>query len=86
MSLSFMVRTPPGNVLTSRVLGQCESRLGLIGGCDGAHIGHERVDYDSEEELLRFFAAVGVLLVRCGTSKAALAAIEHDARTLRTQL
>ena len=42
---------------------------------------HERVVYDSEDELLRFFAAEGVLLVRCGISKAALMALEEDALT-----
>ena len=43
---------------------------------------HERVVYDSEDELLRFFAAEGVLLVRCGISKAALMALEEDALLL----
>ena len=42
---------------------------------------NERVVYDPEEELLRFFAAEGVLLVRCGISKAALMALEEDALT-----
>ena len=41
----------------------------------------ERVVYDPEEELLHFFAAEGVLLVRCGISKAALAALEDHALT-----
>ena len=40
---------------------------------------NERVVYDPEEELLRFFAVDGVLLVRCGISKAALAALEDHA-------
>jgi len=42
---------------------------------------NERVVYDSEEELLRFFAAEGMTLVRCGVSKAALVALEKDALT-----
>ena len=42
---------------------------------------NERVVCDPEEELLRFFAVDGVLLVRCGISKAALAALEDDALT-----
>ena len=42
---------------------------------------HRRVVYDPEEELLRFTAAEGVLLVRCGKSKAALAALEDGALT-----
>ena len=42
---------------------------------------NERVVYDPEEELLRFFAVEGVLLVRCGISKAALMALEEDALT-----
>ena len=42
---------------------------------------HERVVYDPEEELLRFFAAEDVLLVRCAISKAALAALEDHALT-----
>ena len=42
---------------------------------------HERVVYDPEEELLRFSAVEGVLLVRCGISKAALAALEDGALT-----
>jgi hypothetical protein len=40
---------------------------------------NERVVYDPEEELLCFFAAEGVLLVRCGISKAALAVLEDQA-------
>jgi hypothetical protein len=40
---------------------------------------HERVVYDPEEELLRFSAAEGVLLVRCAISNAALAALEDGA-------
>jgi len=42
---------------------------------------NERVVYDPDEELLRFFAAEGVLFVRCGISKAALAALEDGALT-----
>ena len=42
---------------------------------------NERVVYDPEEELLHFFAAEGVLLVRCGISKAALAALQDEALT-----
>jgi len=42
---------------------------------------NERVVYDPEEELLRFFAAAGMTLVRCGVSKAALVALEEDALT-----
>jgi hypothetical protein len=42
---------------------------------------NEGVVYDPEEELLHFFAAEGVLLVRCGISKAALAALQDEALT-----
>jgi Protein of unknown function (DUF1488) len=42
---------------------------------------HERVVYNPEEELLRFSAVEDVLLVRCGISRAALAALEDDALT-----
>jgi Protein of unknown function (DUF1488) len=42
---------------------------------------NERVVYDPEDELVRFFATEGALLVRCGISKAALAALEDDALT-----
>ena len=42
---------------------------------------NEGVVYDPEDELVRFVAAEGVLLVRCGISKAALAALEDDALT-----
>ena len=42
---------------------------------------NERVVYDPEEELLCFFAAEGVLLVRCGISKAALAALQDEVLT-----
>ena len=38
----------------------------------------DQVVYDPEEQLLRFFAAEGELLVRCGISKAALVALERD--------
>jgi hypothetical protein len=41
----------------------------------------DQVVYDPEEELLHFFAAEGVLLVRCGISKAALTALEDQALT-----
>ena len=41
----------------------------------------EGVVYDPEDEVLRFFAADGVLLVRCAISKAALAVLEDDALT-----
>ena len=40
---------------------------------------NERVVYDPEEKLLRFIAVDGVLLVRCGISKAALAVLEDGA-------
>ena len=40
---------------------------------------NERVVYDPEEELLRFFAAEGVWVVPCGISKTALAALEDQA-------
>src|SRR5215471_4645226 len=36
---------------------------------------NERVVYDSDEDLLRFFAAEGVCLIPCGISKAALAVL-----------
>jgi hypothetical protein len=42
---------------------------------------NERVVYGSDEELLRFFAAEGIMLVRCGVSKAALVVLEEDALT-----
>jgi hypothetical protein len=42
---------------------------------------NERVVYDPDEELLHFVAAEGVLLVRCGISKAALAALQDEALT-----
>jgi len=40
---------------------------------------NERVVYDSDEELLRFFAAEGVWLIPCGISKTALAVLEDQA-------
>ena len=41
----------------------------------------ERIVYDTEEELLRFFATDDVLLIRCAVSKATLAALEDSALT-----
>jgi hypothetical protein len=41
----------------------------------------ERIVYDTEEELLRFFATEDVLLIRCAVSKATLAALEDSALT-----
>ncbi len=39
----------------------------------------ENIVYDRAEGLMRFFAADGVVLVRCGISIAALAQLEDDA-------
>jgi hypothetical protein len=57
----------------------------LSGGCDGAHIRHGRVGYDLEEERLGFFTAEGVLLVQCGISITAVAALGDYAIILHKQ-
>lgn len=78
----FMLRTSPGNVLKSKFERNAKAGLGPYREAAMAlTFEPERIVYDTEEELLRFFATDDVLLIRCAVSKATLAALEDSALT-----
>ena len=77
-----MLRTSPGNVLKSKFERNAKAGLGPYREAAMAlTFEPERIVYDTEEELLRFFATDDVLLIRCAVSKATLAALEDSALT-----
>src|SRR5215469_13919928 len=72
----------PRQCAEEQIWEECESRVGPYREAAMAlTFEPERIVYDTEEELLRFFATDDVLLIRCAVSKATLAALEDSALT-----